>query len=161
MTSSVPIERLISNALCQRGASLSTAESCTGGLLGHRITNLAGASEFYEGGLIAYSNLVKEGDLGVKKETLEVHGAVSEETAREMALGANEKFGTDYSVSVTGIAGPGGGSKLKPVGLVYVGIAAGEEVTVREFKFIGDREAIKQQTSDAAFALLWEVIDEA
>jgi PncC family amidohydrolase len=117
------IEYRIGKALSARGLTLATAESCTGGLIGHRITNVAGSSAYYLGGVIAYDNRIKAGLLGVSEADLASYGAVSEPVARQMAEGVRTRFGADYAVAVTGIAGPGGGSEDKPVGLVYVAVA--------------------------------------
>lgn len=141
-----------------QGLRLATAESCTGGLIAHRITNVPGASTFFVGGVVAYSNALKETLLGVRAETLAAHGAVSEATAREMASGARQRLGADVSIAVTGIAGPGGGTPEKPVGLVYMAVSAGDEVRAWRFVFSGSRAAIKRQTADAAFEALWEML---
>ena len=153
----LPEARLVER-FAHRGLTLSTAESCTGGLIAHRITNVAGASEVFLGGVVAYSNAVKTAQLGVGERMLETHGAVSEPVAREMARGARQRFGADASVGVTGIAGPGGGTPEKPVGLVYVAVALDEEVRVYRCQFSGTREEIKAQTADRALGALWELI---
>ena len=129
--------------LKEKNLTLSTAESCTGGMIGELITSVSGASEVYGFGFITYANEAKEQILGVKHETLEKFGAVSEETAREMALGAKRVSGSDISVSVTGIAGPGGGTKEKPVGLVYVACADKNGTRVEKLQLSGNRERIR------------------
>jgi PncC family amidohydrolase len=118
------IEEEIGSLLIAQGLTLVTAESCTAGLLAHRITNVPGSSAYYLGGFVTYANEVKEDHLGVRHETLLTHGAVSEQTAREMARGARQRMGSDVAISVTGIAGPDGGTIEKPVGLVYVALSA-------------------------------------
>ena len=125
------LEKALLLRLCEKKLTFASAESCTGGLIGKRMTDLAGASEVYLGSIISYANEVKENLLGVPHEILEKHGAVSPETAAYMARGARERLGVDIAVSTTGIAGPGGGSDTKPVGLVYVGVSSrlGESVT--------------------------------
>lgn len=120
----MPIEKEIGALLAELGLTLVTAESCTGGLVGHRITNVPGSSAYYWGGIVAYANSVKEQLLGIQRETLLAHGTVSEETAQEMARGVRQQMGAAVGLSVTGIAGPGGGTAEKPVGLVYIALSA-------------------------------------
>ncbi len=151
-------EQDIVEVLTGRGQRIVTAESCSGGLIAHRLTNVPGASACFWGGIIAYSNEMKELLLGVPAESLATHGAVSESTARAMAAGARTRYGVDYGLSVTGVAGPSGGTEEKPVGLVYVALAGPAGVTARRFRFEGNRAAVKGQTADAALALLWEVL---
>jgi PncC family amidohydrolase len=140
--------------LSQRGWTLAVAESCTGGLLGHRITNVSGSSAYFEGGVISYSNEAKELLLGVPCETLVQHGAVSGETALDMARGARRLLGTDIAVSITGIAGPTGGTPDKPVGLVYIALAAEDAELLEEHVWSGDRTANKEQSAEAALELI-------
>jgi len=135
---------------------LATAESCSGGLIAHRITNVAGSSDYFAGGVVTYANDAKIALLGVKTETLFSQGAVSDATARQMCEGVRARFGVDYGVACTGIAGPGGGSPEKPVGLVYIGVASPGGTRVEKCEFQGDRMSIKQQTADHALALLLE-----
>jgi len=118
-----------------------------------------GASAVFQGGVVAYANEVKQRLLGVHAETLKRYGAVSEQTAMEMAAGAREALGVDYAVSVTGIAGPGGGTAEKPVGLVYIGVVGPEAGRVTRSVFTGDRESVRAQSVDAALNLLLELID--
>lgn len=129
---------------------LVTAESCTGGWVGKTLTDVAGSSDWYLGGVVAYSNTLKQSLLGVLPSTLAAHGAVSEATAREMAIGALETFGGQIAVSVTGIAGPGGGQPGKPAGTVWFGWAwrEGDEIETRVAQevFAGDREAVRRQS---------------
>lgn len=144
--------------LLELDLTLVTAESCTGGLIGHLITNQAGSSEFYLGGVVSYSNELKMKLLGVNEKTLVDHGAVSQETAVEMARGARERLGAHIGVSVTGIAGPGGGTPSKPVGLTYVGVSTAWGDAVREFRWNGDRAANKLDSARAALALVVEIV---
>ena len=145
--------------LASRGASLATAESCTGGLIGHRITNVPGSSSVFRGGIVAYSNAVKVSLLGVSAGLLKSHGAVSDVVAQSMAEGVMGRLETDWSVSVTGIAGPGGGTTEKPVGLVYIAVAWAVATHVAEHHFSGSRAAIKEQTADAALIQLLECLE--
>ena len=137
-----------------RGLTLATAESCTGGLVAHLITEVPGSSAYLAGGVVAYSNPVKERELGVPAETLERHGAVSPETAAAMAAGARERLGADVAVSVTGVAGPGGGSPEKPVGLVYVHAVTPEAARGIEFTYGQDRESIRRRATVSSLHLL-------
>lgn len=138
--------------------TIATAESCTGGLVSHRLTNVAGASTPFLGGIVAYSNAIKTGLLAVPETTLQIHGAVSEATAKAMAEGARRQLGTDYAVSLTGIAGPGGGTLEKPVGLVYMAVASAAGTQVFRHQFTGDREAIKSDSADSALGHVWEIL---
>jgi nicotinamide-nucleotide amidase len=141
----------IFSLLKRRGGMLATAESCTGGMIAAAITDVAGSSEFFDRGFITYANQSKIDMLDVLPETLERHGAVSEQTASEMALGALNASRATCAVSVTGIAGPGGGTADKPVGLVYMGVAVrGEPVQTFRHIFTGDRAAIRAQAVQAA-----------
>ena len=133
--------------------TIAVAESCTGGLLGERITAIPGSSDVFAGGVIAYSNNVKLRELGVGRESIDRHGAVSEEVAREMASGVRARLGVDVGVAVTGIAGPGGGTPEKPVGLVWVAVQA-KELTARRFHLIGDRAEIRQRAAQAALEMV-------
>ena len=141
---------IVGQTLKNKHVTIATAESCTGGLLGAIFTQEAGSSEFYLGGVVSYSNSVKREILGVSEESLIKFGAVSEEVAKEMAEGIRSKIGSDLAISTTGIAGPGGGSDQKPVGLVYIGIATPEGVHAKKFQFYGERESVRQLTVQAA-----------
>jgi nicotinamide-nucleotide amidase len=155
------LEAQVGAVLRQRGWTIGTAESCTGGLIMHRLTNIAGSSAYVLGGIIAYANPVKQALLGVKQGTLIAHGAVSEQTAHEMAVGARNLLKSDIAVSVTGIAGPGGGTAEKPVGLTYIGIAGpNDRVEVRRHVWDGDREAIKAASATAALQLVLDTLAE-
>ena len=138
----------------ERKQTLALAESCTGGTIANRITNVPGASAVFLAGLITYSNEAKQKFLGVRAETLAAHGAVSEATAKEMADGARRQTGADYAISVTGIAGPGGGTLEKPVGTVWIGIASANGVTAHRRLNAFDRETFKSVTSQHALELL-------
>ena len=148
------LEVVVGRLLAQRGLTVGTAESCTGGLIGHRLTDVPGSSEYFLGGIIAYSNEIKERVLGVNHATLETHGAVSAETALEMAYGARRVLGVDIAVSVTGIAGPGGGSADKPVGLVYICLSARNLERVEKFAWNKDRAGNKWESSEAVLQML-------
>ena len=148
------IEEKIVSELYARNQTLTTAESCTGGLLAGKILNVSGASAVYNEGHITYSNEAKERLLGVKQDTLQQFGAVSKETAAEMAKGAALAAKADVGLSTTGIAGPTGGTPEKPVGLVYVGCYYNGEVTVEECRFTGNREQNRNAAVEAALQLL-------
>ena len=146
----------IVSRLIEDGITVATAESCSGGLLAAALTDVAGASEIFGYGVVTYSNEAKRELLGVKEKTLDAHGAVSPETAFEMAAGLEKLSGAACNLSVTGIAGPGGGSEEKPVGLVYMGLAYGGEVFVKKNQFSGDRASIRRQTVDTALRWIAE-----
>ena len=147
------IEQIISK-LIEKNITISTAESCTGGSLGKIITSFAGVSSIYGYGFITYANEAKEKLLGVKHETLEKYGAVSSQTALEMAEGARRVSGSDIAVSVTGIAGPGGGTVEKPVGLVYIAIADKNGTQYRKLNLSGNRDQVRTQTCNEVFKLI-------
>lgn len=143
-----------------RGVTFGTAESCTGGLIAASITDIPGASSVFWGGIVSYDNRVKHQVLGVKEETLRDFGAVSSQTAEEMAKGALRVLGTAFAVSVTGIAGPGGGSAEKPVGLVYLAVASNRgEILCRRMEFHGNRTEIRLQTVATALELLISAVE--
>ena len=147
------IEQVVVKLLAQKKKTLALAESCTGGGLAQKITDVPGASEIFLGGVVSYANSAKEKFLGVRAETLAAHGAVSEAVAREMAVGAREKFGSDFAIAVTGIAGPSGGTADKPVGTVFIALATANSVAVKKFLNVWDRATFKQVT--ATQALEW------
>ena len=152
------LETIIGDLLRNRGLSLATAESCTGGRIADRLTGIPGSSDYFLGAIVAYANSVKIGTLGVSGETLERHGAVSRETALEMARGARLKLATDMAVSVTGIAGPGGGLPGKPVGTTWIGLAAADGEWARHFCWVGDREQNKASSAEAALQLVLDYL---
>ncbi|MBV9792246.1 MAG: CinA family protein [Chloroflexi bacterium] len=158
--SAIEYARQVGAALQQRQWTIATAESCTGGLLGHLLTEIAGSSAYYQGGVIAYSNEVKQSHLGVPAAILASEGAVSEATARAMAQGVRERIGTTVGVSTTGIAGPGGGTATKPVGLVYMCVATPETMLCRRYVFEGDRQQNKQYTALRALELILAALDQ-
>lgn len=161
MMSSDILEIQVGDYLRQLQATLCTAESCTGGLIANRLTDVAGSSAYFMGGVVSYSNDAKANLLHVRQGTLLAYGAVSEQTASEMALGAKRLFQTDYAISVTGIAGPGGGTSEKPVGLTYIGLAMPDDVvTVERHIWSGDRIQNKQSSAEAALQLLLNAIQE-
>jgi PncC family amidohydrolase len=139
-----------------RGLTVSLAESCTGGLVADAITDVAGSSGYFAGGVVSYSNEAKERLLGVPGAVIAAHGAVSAQVARAMAEGARERFAASVAASVTGIAGPDGGSEAKPVGLTYVAIADADGVDVRRYLWSGDRGANKVSSAAAVLELLLE-----
>lgn len=150
----VPAEQLIVKQLTQKQLSLSTAESCTGGTLAQRITSVPGSSAIFQGSVVAYSNEVKKWMLNVDPVLLENHGAVSREVAEAMAMGVRRVLHTDYSIATTGIAGPGGGTDEKPVGLVWIAIATPEGVISREYRFNLSRQLNIERTTQTAMLLL-------
>ena len=143
----------IAEKLIEKKLKISVSESCTGGMLAANLINYPGISEVFEEGCVTYSNEAKMRRLGVKEETLEKHGAVSFETACEMAEGIAKSAGTDIGMSTTGIAGPGGGSDEKPVGLVYIGMHINGRTEAKKFNFEGDRLSVRTQAVEKA--LLW------
>jgi nicotinamide-nucleotide amidase len=146
----VTMEEVVGRLLRERGLTVALAESCTGGLVAHRLTNVPGSSEYVRGAVVAYANAAKEALLGVRVETLAAHGAVSEETAAEMAAGARRVFGTSLAVSTTGIAGPTGGTPEKPVGTVCLALAADAGVVTRRYQLWGTRDWVKLLASQLA-----------
>jgi len=148
------LEEVVVKLLAQRHQTLAVAESCTGGLLANRITNVPGASEVFLAGYVAYANQAKVNMLNVDPQLIEKHGAVSEQVARALAENARNCAGTDYALSTTGVAGPGGGSPEKPVGTVYIGAAAQDRTITKRLFFPTDRETFKQVATQAALELL-------
>jgi len=148
------LETIVVRLLTERKLTLALAESCTGGCLADRLTNIPGASKVFVGGLVAYSNAAKKKFLGVRAQLLARHGAVSEAVARAMAEGARKRFGADFALAVTGIAGPTGGTKAKPVGTVFIALAGAPGTVVeRQFNPSG-RERFKALTAQQALAML-------
>ena len=144
-----------------RGLTVALAESCTGGLVAATITDVAGASGYFLGGVVSYSNDAKASLLDVPQATLDAHGAVSAQVAKAMAAGARARFGASLGASVTGVAGPDAGSEEKPVGLTYVGLATAAGVEVRRFQFAGDRAGNREAAARAALEWLIEVAPSA
>lgn len=155
----ITLEERLREVLSARGLKLAAAESCTGGLVADRITNIPGASEYFMGGVVAYAYEAKVNILGVSWDTLHAHGAVSEETVREMARGAQKIFGVDIAVSVSGIAGPGGGLPEKPVGLAWFGLSTNTGEWARHFIWDGDRVKNKQLSSEAALQFILDYLE--
>jgi PncC family amidohydrolase len=137
-----------------RSLTVGAAESCTGGMIADALTDVPGSSGYFQGAIVAYANEVKERELGVSNDLLTAHGAVSAQVARAMAIGARERLGVDVAVAVTGVAGPGGGTESKPVGLVYVAVADRWGSDVRRHHWTGDRAANKAAAAQAALSLL-------
>ena len=152
------ISMAIGKLLKQQGVMVATAESCTGGLIGNLITETAGSSAYYQGGIIAYSNELKERLLGVRHETLEQYGAVSEETAIEMARGCLVATGADYAIATTGISGPTGATEDKPLGLVYIAIASSNKVACNRYVFTTTRQQHQQRTANQALFDLYKLL---
>jgi len=146
----------VGQLLGAHGQTLSTAESCTGGLIGDAITDIPGSSDYYRGGVIAYANEAKQNVLGVRPGTLAVLGAVSEETALQMARGARRLFGTDYALSVTGLAGPGGGTRRKPGGVGDIALVGPNVERAERHVWEGDRRANKRASARRALQMLIE-----
>jgi len=157
-TEDISIEDVVARLLIERNFTISIAESCTGGMIASTLINYPGISEVLLEGAVTYSNEAKHNRLGVKNETLDKYGAVSEETAREMAIGIAKTAGTDVSIVTTGIAGPGGGTEEKPVGLVYVGVYVQGEVTIQRCIFNGNRSRIRLQTTMTGLDMLRRIL---
>lgn len=148
------LEAVLGELLVQRGLHLAVAESCTGGLIGHRITNVPGSSAYYSGGVIAYANQVKMNVLGVSAQTLDEHGAVSEQTVLEMARGVRQALGTEIGAAISGIAGPDGGTAEKPVGLTWIGLSAPGVEKAWQHIWPGSRLQVKQQSAQQVLRIL-------
>lgn len=156
-----PLAELVARlqaACLARGISVATAESCTGGLIAQLLTDVGGSSGYFKGGVVSYADDVKTSMLGVPAEHIAAHGAVSAQVARGMAEGARSRLRVDVAVAVTGVAGPGGGSAAKPVGLTYVAVADGLGVELRRFVWTGDRSANRLATARAAIVMTLERI---
>ncbi len=148
------LPEIVGRHLAEAGLTVATAESCTGGLVAKYLTDTPGSSEYFLGSVVAYSNEVKTSLLSVDPRSLEQHGAVSGEVATEMALGAARVMGADCALSTTGVAGPGGGTETKPLGLVYVGVVVGEEIQVERLRLFGRRDQIRERAALSALDLL-------
>ena len=155
----IALEETLRDLMRERRIKLACAESCTGGLVSNRITNVSGSSEYFPGGIVAYSYEAKANLLGVSWETLNTFGAVSEETVREMARGALKLFDSDIAISVSGIAGPTGGTPEKPVGTTWLGLVTKEEEWVRQFVWNGDRDQNKHESSRAAIEFVIDYLE--
>ena len=155
----INLEEILKELMHARGLKLAAAESCTGGLVSHRITNISGSSEYFYGAVVSYSNDAKAGLLGVSWETLNSYGAVSRETVLEMASGARKLFNADIGISVSGIAGPAGAMPGKPVGTTWLGLSAGAGEWARHFIWDGDREQNKQYSSTAALQFIIDYLE--
>ncbi len=153
------IEARIGEGLTELGLTVSVAESCTGGLVGSRLTDVAGSSLYFLGGIVAYSNDAKLKLLDVRPATLAARGAVSEQTAREMAEGVRKSFGSDIGLAVTGIAGPGGATKDKPIGLMWFALATDETTLARSALLPGDRQQNKAAAAEQLLSLLEEYLN--
>jgi nicotinamide-nucleotide amidase len=152
------LSREIGELLRQKGLTLGAVESATGGLISHAITNISGSSDYYQGSVTSYSNKIKMRVIGVKADTLKKHGAVSSQVAEEMASGGLKLLGVDICIADTGIAGPGGATAEKPVGLFYLGLADANGVVSQRHQFSGDREQNKQSAAEVAFLWLREYL---
>jgi len=157
----IPIEKAILNFMTEKGLTLSVAESCTGGYISHLFTQHAGSSKVFLGGVVSYSNQLKESVLGVKKETLEVHGAVSKETVTEMVEGALHNLKSDYAIAVTGIAGPDGGTPDKPVGTVWIAVAVTNKTVVKKLTFGNKRKQNIERSAISALNMLNTLLHES
>ncbi|MCD6417878.1 competence/damage-inducible protein A [bacterium] len=151
----ITIESVVGDLLRERGKKVAVAESCTGGMLASRIVDISGSSDYFLGGVVSYSNSAKVKILGVWDKDIEKYGAVSPQVARQMAFGVREKFNADCSIGITGIAGPTGGTKEKPVGLVYIAFSDKDDTLVRRYNFVGGREAVRTRSATAALNILW------
>ena len=154
------LEETLKDLMQTRGLKLAAAESCTGGLVSHRITNISGSSEYFYGGVVSYSNESKANLLGVSWDTLNTYGAVSRETVLEMARGTRRLFNADIGISISGIAGPTGAMPGKPVGTTWLGLAAGSGEWARHFIWDGDREQNKLYSSEAALQFIIDHLEE-
>jgi nicotinamide-nucleotide amidase len=148
----------ISTNLKKQKLTIATAESCTGGLLSHILTNISGSSDYFERGIVSYSNNAKMQLLGVSENLLKKYGAVSEQVAHTMAEGVRTKSNVDIGIATTGITGPTGGTKEKPVGLVYIAVSTKDDIIVKKFQFSGDRLQNKESTCNLALQLLLDIL---
>jgi nicotinamide-nucleotide amidase len=152
------LEKTIGNCLRKRGWTLSIAESCTGGLICDRITDVSGSSDYFEGGIITYSNESKERHLGIPLNEIKKYGAVSSQVAKKMAQGVRKAFGTTFGLSTTGVAGPTGGTKKAPIGRVFIGLAHGRRIWIRKEDLKGNRREIKEKAADKALKYFYEIL---
>lgn len=154
------LEKLIGDRLREKGWTLSIAESCTGGLICDRITDVSGSSDYFMGGMVAYSNESKEEHLGVPMDDIKKFGAVSPQVAKKMAQRVRKAFGTTFGLSTTGIAGPTGGTKKKPVGLVFIGVSNGKKTWVMKLNLKGSRREIKEKATEKTLEIFYEILVE-
>lgn len=154
------LKEVVSKLLVDKGLSIAVAESCTGGLIATQLTDIPGSSSYFLGGIVAYHNDLKVNFLGVSTDTLGKYGAVSKETAIEMAQGIRKRSGANLGLAVTGIAGPSGGSSDKPVGLVFIALETDDKILCREFRFPGRRQAVRQGTAVSALNMLRQYLSE-
>jgi PncC family amidohydrolase len=154
-----PLELLVGQLLRQRNLKLTTAESCTGGLIADRLTDVPGSSDYFLGGFVSYAYEAKVASLGVSWDTLKAHGAVSRETVLEMARGARHALGADVAISVSGIAGPGGGLPDKPVGTTWIGLVTPDGESAQVFHWMGGRRENKELSAQAAMKMLIEYLE--
>jgi len=152
------LERLIGSRLRERGWTLSIAESCTGGLICDRITNVSGSSDYFMGGMVTYSNESKAEHLGIPSAIIKRHGAVSPQVARGMAQGVRKAFDTTFGLSTTGVAGPTGGTKRSPIGRVFIGLANGRKTWVKKLDLKGSRRAIKEKGAEEGLEFLYRIL---
>lgn len=155
-----PVEVKLGRALNERGWTLAVAESCTGGLVGHKITEVPGSSNYFMGGIIAYAYEAKEKFLGVEHNTLETHGAVSKETAMQMAEGIRKAFDVEVGIGVTGIAGPASDLSEKPVGLTWIAVSTSQGTSAQSYHWKGDRSSNKLESAQAALEFTLQIIKE-
>ena len=154
------LEKAISNRLRKKGWTLSIAESCTGGLVCDRITNVSGSSEYFMGGIVTYSNESKAEHLGIPSAIIKRYGAVSSQVARKMAQGVRKAFNTTFGLSTTGVAGPTGGTRRSPVGRVFIGIASGKRTWVRKLDLKGSRREIREKAAEESLEFLYQILIE-
>ena len=152
------LEKRIGDLLRKKGSTLSIAESCTGGLICDRITDISGSSDYFMGGMVTYSNASKAKHLGIPLNYIKRYGAVSTQVAKKMAQGVRHTFNTTFGLSTTGVAGPTGGTKRSPVGRVFIGLTAGRKVWVMKLDLKGTRRKIKEKATDKAFRYFYEIL---
>jgi nicotinamide-nucleotide amidase len=154
------LEKAIGDRLREKGWTLAIAESCTGGLVCDRITNVSGSSDYFMGGMVNYSNESKTKHLGVSLKDIKKYGAVSSQVAKRMAQGVRKTFGTTFGLSTTGVAGPTGGTKRSPIGRVFIGLAAGRKIWVKKLDLRGIRRDIKERAAETSMKFLYEILVE-
>jgi nicotinamide-nucleotide amidase len=152
------LEKAIGDRLRKKGWTLAIAESCTGGLISDRITNVSGSSDYFEGGMVTYSNESKAGHLGIPLDYIKKYGAVSPQVAKKMAQGVRKAFSTTFGLSTTGVAGPTGGTKRSPIGRVFIGLTNGKRTWVRKEDFKGTRRQIKEKATKKALKVFYEIL---